>query len=327
MATKKTNKTLPLIILLAVCVLIGAAYFVIKMLDLNAEPEKESTVVAIQSKSIEKLLSVTFTDKNGEVLTLVKESGVWYIESDKIFPVSQTKVNEMISTLGTLLASRTIDSDTGNFGFDKPQNVISATYAEDSGTSSVKYTIGDQNSFNSGTYLRDDISSKIYICSSDPAKNFLVEKNELIELDIPAADVEDASTNTITITGTNGKLNVITDDTAIEEFLGDPFNNVDCTDWVAYGCEDDDMLEYGITKSEDKPGVLLNYLTTIDNIRTPATYNIWFGDTLEDGSVYYTITGSTIVYKLSKDKFDTVMSYLDFVPAPQTTDVTVSVTE
>jgi len=319
----------------AVAAIVGA-YFYIESLDLNKTNTDEedssngSGVVAIQSKSVDDLVSMTFNDKNGDPITFVKEEGVWYVEDDRVFPVDQSAMNDITATLGTLLATRTIDDDTGEYGFDKPKNVISATYDEDDGKVTVRYTIGNKNDFNSGTYLRDDVSGKIYICSSDPSTNFEVLKEELIELDVAAYDVEPASTHTVTIIGTDGRKNVITDNDGIDEFLGDPFGNIDCSDWVEYDCDAADMAKYGITKAEDKASIMLNYKTTVSVTdengestpkRQETTYNIWFGDVLDDGSVYYTITDSTFVYKLSKEDFKLAMSYLDYVPAPETTSV------
>ncbi len=337
MAKKKNKKLIPLICMFVAVAAITGTFFYIKSLDLNKENtddnKTDSTVVAIQSKSTEDLVSMTFNDKNGDPITFVKEEGVWYVENDRVFPVNQTAVNDITATLGTLLASRTIDDDTGAYGFDKPKNVFSATYDEDDGKVTVKYTVGNKNEFNSGTYLRDDISGKIYICSSDPSTKFDVLKEDLIELDIAAFDVEPASTHTVTIVGNDGRKNVFTDNDGIDKFLGDPFGNIDCSDWVEYDCDDADMAKYGITKAEDKAGIMLNYKTTVSVTdengestpkRQETVYNIWFGDTIDDGSVYYTITDSKFVYKLSKEDFALAMSYLDYVPAPETETETVS---
>lgn len=327
MAKKKKSLASVIVLLLLVAAL-GALYFWLKGKDLNAEPETESTVFSIQSKDTDDLTSVSFTDTNGELITLVKEGGIWYIESDRAFPLNGNSVNDMTATLGTLLALRELDGDSGDYGFDEPQNVISATYTEDDGsTFEVKYTVGAENSFNSGTYLRDDIRGKVYLCSSNPAENFEVEKNGLIKLDVAAADVEVNSTHTVTLTGADGTQNVITDTDGIEEFLGDPFGNIDCSDWVEYDCDEADMLKYGITKGSDRAQIMLNYKTTVsitdDNgesspVRQETSYSIWFGDTLDDGSVYYTITDSVIVYKLSSEDYNTAMAYLSYVPAPET---------
>lgn len=339
MATKKKNKLIPLIAMLLVVAALGAVYFILDRMDLNAEPETDSGVFSIQSKSTDDIVSLTFNDKNGDAITFVKEESLWYYKDEKDFPVDQSAVTELLSGLGTILATREFDEDNGNFGLDAPQNVISATYAEDEGDTVVTYTIGDTNSFNSGTYIRDDATGKIYLGSSNPASAFADKvKNDFIKLDIAAYDVEPTSTHTVTVTGADGSQNIITDVDGIEEFLGDPFGNIDCTDWVEYNCDDADMAKYGITKGSDRASILLNYKTTVSvtdengestPMRQEATYNIWFGDTLEDGSVYYTITDSSFVYKLSKDKYDLAMSYLTYEPKPETetSDVTEALTE
>lgn len=324
---KKKKSSISVIVLLLLVAVLGAVYFWLNGKDFNAEPETESNVFSIQSKDTDDLTSVSFTDKNGEPITLVKEEGIWYIESDRAFPLDGDSVNDMTATLGTLLALRELDGDLEDYGFDDPQNVISATYTEDDGsTSEVKYTVGAENSFNSGTYVRDELQGRIYLCSSNPADNFEVEKNELIKLDVAAADVEVNSTHTVTLTGADGTQNVITDTDGIEEFLGSPFGNIDCSDWVEYDCDEEDMLKYGITKASDRAQILLEYKTTVSitdedgessPVRQETSYSIWFGDTLDDGSVYYTITDSVIVYRLSKEDYDTAMAYLSYTPAPE----------
>lgn len=326
------KKALPLIIMLAVVILFGAAYFVISNMDLNAEPEEESNVFAIQSKSADKLTAVTFNDKEGNPLSFVKEDNVWVFTADRDFPVDTAAVQEMVGSIGTVLGTREFESDNGEFGFDKPQNVLSLTYSDDSGESVVKYTVGMTNEFNSGTYLRDDVTGKIYLSSANLAEPFKDKvRDDFIQLDIAAYDVEPTSTHTVTIVGANGTKNVITDADGIDKFLGDPFGNIDCTDWVKYKCSDEDMASYGITKGEDKPYIMLNYKTTVsvkdeNGESTPkrqeAVYHIWFGDTLDDGSVYYTITDSTFVYKLSAERYADAMSYLTYEPAPKTEAVT-----
>ncbi len=330
---KKKNKVLPLIAMLLVVVVLGAGYFVVKKMDLNAEPVEESTVFSIQSKAVDTIVSVTFNDINGEPITFDKDDGIWYYSAEKEFPVSQTAVTDMVSGMGTILGTREFAEDTGEFGFDDPQNVLSVTYSSDAGEETVKYTIGADNSFNSGTYIRDDVSGKIYLGSGNPAAAFAEKaKDDFIETDIPAADVEVTSTHTVTITGTDGEQNVITDVDGIDEFMADPFGNADCSDWVKYNCTDEDMAEYGITKGDDKASILVEYKTTVtvtDDTgthypRIDATYNIWFGNTLEDGSVYYTITDSKFVYKLSKEDFALAMSYLTYEPAEVSETDTVS---
>lgn len=337
MAKKKKNKILPLVLMLCVVAAFVAAYLILDKMDLNAEPESESTVVAIQSKSADEIVAVTFNDKNGEPISFVKEDNVWYYEEEREFPVDYDSIHELVSSFGTILATREFEAATEDFGFDTPQNVISLTYAEDDGDSVVKYTVGITNTFNSGTYIRDDVNGKIYLASANIAQGFAdKEKNDFIKLDIAAFDVEPTSTHTVTLVGADGSKNIITDVDGIEEFLGDPFGNIDCMDWVEYDCDEADMAKYGITKGEDKPSILLNYKTTVsvkdeNGESTPkrqeATYNVWFGDTLDDGSVYYTITNSTFVYKLSQDRYDAAMAYLTFEPAPETTETTTAVTE
>lgn len=330
MAQKKKNKFMPMILMLAALVVLGGVYLVLDRMDLNAEPEEESTVVSIQDKSTEDIVSVTFNDINGSEMTLVFEDDVWYIDSERDFPVDSSAVTEMLSDFGSILATRELDGDTGEYGFDDPQNVITVKYSEDDGDSTVKYTVGDTNSFNSGTYLRDDVSGKVYICSTNLASSFEIEKSDLILLDTPAEGVEETSVKTVTITDANGVTNSITDTDGIEEFLGDPFDNIDCTDWVEYNVDEAGMAEYGISTEEGSAGILLNFKKTISvtddsgestSIRQDATYNVWFGNTEEDGSVYYTITDSTFVYKLSSDNYDAVMEYLTYVP-PETTETT-----
>ncbi len=334
MARKKKNKLIPVIVMLFVAAVLGTAYFILDRMDLNATPEEETNVFSIQSKSTSDIVSITFNDKDGNAITFSSEKGLWSLEGEEDFPLNQSAVTELLSGLGTILGTREFTEDTGEFGFDKPQNVLSITYDEDAGKSVVKYTVGDTNSFNSGTYLRDDVSGKMYLCSSNPAGSFKDKlKTDFVLTDVPAEGVEATATNTITVSDGKGAVNVFTDVDGIEDFFGDAFSNIDCVDWVKYNCTDEDMTEYGITKGEDRAGILINYKKTVtvkdeEGVSTPirqdATYNVWFGDTLEDGSVYYTITDSTFVYKLSKEDFELVMTYLTYAPEAEEETTTAS---
>lgn len=336
MSYKKKNKALPLIILLCAAAVLGAAYAVLYKLDLNADKDDDMNVITVQSKSSDELRGVTFTDKDGETVTLRADGNLWSVEGEPEFPLSYSKATEIATSALTLLATRELDSETAEYGFDRPQNVLTFYFEKDGVKSETKYTVGTTNSFNGGTYVRDDVSGKIYICSSNPAAKFDVAKGELIELDKHAFDVDPTAVKKVTLKAVDGRENVITDDDGMEEFIQNPFDLIDCKDWIKYAVDDEGMKEYGITKGDDAPSIRVDYKTSVSatdadgessTIRQDAVYFVWFGDTLEDGSIYYTITGSTIVYKTSKENYDAIMEYLDYVPAPETSASDTAVTE
>lgn len=336
MSHKKKNKALPLIILICVAAVLGGVYAILYRLDLNADKEDDTTVITIQSKNSNELCGVTFTDKNGDIVTLKLENNIWYVDGEPEFPLDYSKATEIASSAMTLLATRELDSEQPEYGFDDPQNVLTFYFEKDGTQSTTKYTVGTSNSFNGGTYLRDDVSGKIYICSSNPASEFNVAKNDLIELDTHAYDVDPTSVKSVTLTSGDGRETTISDDDGVEEFIQNPFDLIDCKDWIKYAVDDEGMKEYGITKDDACAAIRVDYKTSVSatdadgestTLRQDAVYNVWFGDALEDGSVYYTITGSTIVYKTSKENYDAIMAYLDYVPAPATTDTDAAVTE
>lgn len=333
MAKKKKNKALPLIILMSAAIVLVGAYVAIDRLDLNADDDDDSSVITVLSRSSDDIAGARFTDENGETVTLRKENNRWSLEEDPDFPVNGTDAESIATSCLTLLATREITDESHDYGFDSPQNVITLYFTDDDGESSVTFTVGVSNSFNGGTYVRDDTNNKIYICSTNPASKFNIARDDLIELDTHAYDVDPLSVKAVTLNSLDGRTITITDDDGMEEFISTPFDLIDCADWVEYAADDEKMLEYGIVKSDDSPGIIVNYKNSVSvtdsdgessTIRQDAVYNLWFGNTLEDGSVYYSITGSTIVYKTTKEIYDTIMEYLDYVPAPDTETTAVS---
>jgi len=329
---KKKNRLIPLVLLLVVCAGLAGLWWFLDSKDYNAPPKTESTVTAIHSESSDALTSVTFVDKDGIELSFTKEEGCWYITDDKEFPVNNTKVNEMFTPLARLLSTRVLEEDNGEFGFDDPQTVLTLTFTGENGTTQYKYTVGDVNSFNGGTYLRDDLNGKYYICSTNPAEKFDIVKKDLFQVDAFAADVGSTDVKKITLFDADGSTKVIEDNDGVDLFMAEAFEEMDLIDWVAYGIDAETMAsEYGIVKDPEKNNVLVDYKTTVtvkdengesSAMRVDATYNVWFGNTLEDGSVYYTQTGSEIVYKLSAEKYGKVMKFMNYTPAETTAEET-----
>ncbi len=338
MTKKKNKKAFGLIALVLVLGIVCAAYFVIKKLDLNAEEQPESNIITVQSYSASNLMEFSFVGTDGKTLTFERESEYsWLYPADGKFPVNSEEVENVATSNLTMLATRELEEESAEFGFDEPRQKI--TYKFDSGEEGEtvrEYTVGAKNTFNGGTYVRDETNGKIYIVSGDPASAFEKKLEDFILLDIAAYTVDPTSTKCVTINDGLGNSIEITDTTGIEDFLGEPFNVIDCSDWVEYGADESVMLKYGIDKSEAKGGVKVDYKTTVtvedDNgessaIRQDTTYYTWFGDRLEDGSIYYTISDSAIVYKLSAENLKTVTDWLDYVPAPETETSTDTVTE
>ena len=106
---------------------------------------------------------------------------------------------------------------------------------------------------------------------------------------------------------------------------------------MQYAVTADELADYGITDSSAR--LIVNYKSAVaatdsagnsTTTRVPASYEVMFGGECEkDGEngekipcVYYTITDSTIVYRMEKTDCEKIMAYLEYTP-----DTTASDTE
>lgn len=328
--TAKKKRLIALVALL----LVLAAVIVILVLVKNREEESEpyvSPYITLVAEDPQTITDLCFGKIGAESYGFTRADYKWTYEKDKTFPVNGTTLDEMAAAVSSLSATRSIDGEEkSEYGLGDGAIFISAKYANGD---SIELTVGALNSFNSSTYLKT-ADGKIYMFTDSLTEKFSKELKDLIQLDDPEATVDTNYLVSLDVSDGNGRTNSITD-TAGMRALFDQSDAYTCLDWVEYAVSDERFAEYGITP--DSARLTIRYKSaksvTDDNgedstIRVEEAYEIIFGDHLteedENGEtvekVYYTVTGSTIVYKAPVSDFESTMEYLDYVPDSVETD-------
>ena len=334
MAVKKKKKILPLIALALVLGVLAGAYVILSRMDLNKdEPLVETPKITVIDKNASDAVELAYIKGNDSELSFTCESGTWYYDADRDFPLDQTKISSMVSAVSSVVASRELDGDSGEYGFDAPSLTVVVKYSD-----STEYTVklGNVNSFNSSTYLMLQ-NSKVYLFTDKLTSSFNYTFRDLIVLDEPGGDIDNNYLVSMTVRNADGAENTITDGNGMDDLLSTHNKTVDCEDWVQYAVTADELADYGITDSSAR--LMVNYKSAVaatdsdgnaTTTRVPASYEVMFGGECEkDGEngekipcVYYTITDSTIVYRMEKTDCDKIMAYLEYTP-----DTTASDTE
>lgn len=332
MKAKQKKRILSLVVLVVLLAAVVVGYVFVSKMDFEDDTSdaSTSTIVSVVSADVNSISTLSYAAEGGEALTFIRENGVWYYEADRDFPVKQDLIHTMSTTASSVTASRELtDGDTGEYGFDKPTLSVSTTYTDGSAYS---LTLGATNSFNSSVYLKDQ-AGKVYMFLDTLSEDFAYGLNDLIDLDDPAGDVDINYLVDVTLTDASGAQNVITDTDGMYDSM-DSMDKLDCTDWVDYAMDDAAFAEYGIDGSSARFAV--NYKSAVavtdesgntTTTRVPKTYEYIFGDHVTEPNdegveteyVYYTATGSTILYKTELAVYEEVMGWITYT-APETTE-------
>lgn len=316
-----------LIALIALIAALGAVIAVLVFVK-NRKEETEPYVSPYTSLVYEDSTTITdlsFGKVGEEALGFTYADYKWNYTADKDFPVSSAVLDEMAKSVSSVSAVRTIEGEEKEeYGLGDGALHITAAFSDGK---EIDLTVGALNSFNSYTYIKDG-AGKIYMFSDSLTEAFSKELDDLIELDDPEGTVDTNYLVALDVSDGNGNSNSITD-TAGMRALFDQSGVYDCLDWVEYAVGSDRFAEYGIDDGSAK--LVIRYKAahsvTDDNgesstIRVEEAYEIIFGDRFEETDendeaaeyVYYTVSKSSIVYKIPVSAFEETMAYLDYVP-------------
>ena len=320
--------------LVSLVVVLAAAIGVLVWLK-NRPEEVEpyvSTSTALVAEDSMTITKLAFGKVGGEELEFTRSDYTWSYPKDPSFPVNGTILDEMAGAVSSVVASRAIDGDEkDDYGLGDGALCIKAEFEADGETKSYELTVGALNSFNSSTYIKT-ADKKIYMFTDSLTEQFSKELNDLIRLDDPEATVDTNYLVALDVSDGAGRENSITDTAGMRELFSQS-DAYECLDWVEYAVTPERFAEYGITP--DSGRLVIRYkaakAVTDENgadstIRVEEEYEIIFGDKVtedgEDGEsaeyVYYTVTGSTIVYKAPISDYEATMAYLDYAPETET---------
>lgn len=328
-----------MVLLILLCALI-VGYFVVSKMDFGGETGSETTAdtaITVISADSAKLTKLSFAKDGGEALTFVREGEVWFYETDKAFPVNQSTLSSMATSISSVTAERQLESDNGKYGFDAPSLVVSTVYSDGS---EYTLTLGDTNGFNTKVYMKDQ-AGKIYMFSDTVTSMFSYTLRDLLKTDDVGSDIESTYVSDVTVTKADGTQNVITDSEGMSDARGS-IALLDLEDWVDYAMDEESFAQYGVGESSEKIAVNYRAKVTVTNddgtqttSRVPKTCEYIFGDHMteenEDGEtveyVYYTVNGSTILYRVDLESYEEVMAWADYTAPEPTETETEAVTE
>lgn len=326
----KSGKKKRLISLLALVIVLAAvfvAYYVVTHTEEDSGVgDYVSPYTSIISENSADLVKLSYKLGKADSIEFTLNNYVWKYSGDPDFPVDQYTLNEMATAISSVSSVRELeDGDNGEYGLGEDALRITAEYSTGN---TYDITIGDKNSFNSYTYLKNK-DGRVYMFNDDElSENFSKSLYDLLRLDDPEADVDTNYLVSLDVSDGAGRTNVISDTAGMRQFL-DQSDKYTCLDWISYAMTDEKFSEYGI--GPDSARLIIRYkaavaVTDVDGndtaIREERAYEIIFGDRLtapdENGAdaeyVYYTVTGSSILYKAPIADYEETMGYLDYIP-------------
>ncbi len=237
------KKTRTLIILGAVFIICIGAYIGVSVYSRNQAQlaAEETKVTSLYTAGMSAPASLSYVS-GGKMLSFVLENNTWRVADNKDFPLTQSSVTNIASTLQSLTAVRTLDMplSTSAYGLDMPLFTISAT---DSGGNVMKLLIGAPNS--DYYYAMLDGGDKIYTIASTLVSYLNTDLMSMIILDtIPA--LGESSIDTITLSSGAALLTL------------DKHQNKDSTftwfivEGTTYTAADEFILPVGAERSPEK---------------------------------------------------------------------------
>lgn len=331
---RKARKLYALLgILLVICV----AAFAVSRYQEKKENIKNSGEVILEIPT-DSVTALSWSNEDG-TFSFTKEEA-WTYDSDSAFPVSEEKINDLLSQFEAFAAAFTIDDvdDYAQYGLDEPVCTIDITVGEENYT----VTLGDFSKMDEQRYVSVG-DGKVYLVTHDPLDEFGVALRDMILDDtIPDFDTADeivfTGIESYTVARDEDGQSICEDDIffaggkplntdSVDAYL-DTIRLLSLTDYVSYNVTDEELTAFGLNdpeltvklaySSEDEAGnvedsgTLSLYVSR--NVEEAAAYDeaVDAGrDELPDVTCYVRVGQSQIVYEISRSVYDqlTAVSY------------------
>lgn len=164
-------------ILLIVCILCAAAWFLVRYLDLSESEEEtvEYTVTDFDAGEVTALAA------GGDYpLNFVKEDGAWCNAEDRSASIQQSMVENLLTYITHITSETAIPEpeDLSQYGLDEPSMTITATL--ENGESIILH-IGERNSITGDYYLQVSGDDTVYTVSSSLVSTFEKTPEDFVE--------------------------------------------------------------------------------------------------------------------------------------------------
>lgn len=306
----KKNRPAILLFILTLTAMLIVVYAVVSPKLNKADAVTEETTVMLANFKPADMTALSYT-KGDQTLSFVYDN-IWYLESDRGFPLNQETVSGMSSAISAIPMSRIFKagevSETDS-GLSDPGYIITASYSD--GTEKT-YRIGNYNSFNSNYYFSVEGDVNIYMIASGLTAYFdytllgLAAFDELPKLTVDAIKSYDV-VNSVT------SFNV-TDADLLEKLTALSFN--EC---VAYKPDAEMIDNFGL--GAGAPVMTVHY-TVVKVIATeessvsatagvPVNYDMTFrvGSLVEgdDTLRYVMFNDSPLIYTMDSDTMEALL--------------------
>lgn len=259
-------------------------------------------------------------DSDGKELSFTKKDGTWKYDSDDQFPVKQTKVDSLASTLLKVEVLRKLEDGDGlsAYGFDSPTRTITVTSGDNKKTVILLGNgtpDGDYYAAIKGEDTPYLISSTLFTETDSKLDDFMALE------EFPAIKGTDITDITVTKKDTknhfvkkklddkDGTIEWYRDSVDLEEnkikdnsglnVLADSLSSLTVKSCVNYKVQDSELGTYGL----DDPAAVITY--TYSKNGKEETFTLAVGKLNEDSSAYYTRTeNSPNVNEIEKASID-----------------------
>ncbi len=314
---KKKGLIYGAIALVVLCVIYGG---VGRYMNHSQKQEKEKAEEGkVYLTDLSNVASVSY-DIDGQELSFSKKDGKWKYDGDDLFPVNQTEVDSIASTVSKLEALRKLEGgdSLSAYGLDQPVRKITAA-AED-GTKSV-ILLG--NATGDGDYYAAvEGQDTPYLISSALYNETGSSLTDLMALEeFPAVSGADIKSITITKEGSSEHFikkklddkegtiewyrdsvesqgNKLSDNSGLN-VLADSLSSLKVKSCPNYKVQEKELAGYGL----DQPAAVITY--TYDKNGSEETFTLSIGSLNSDSSCYYTRTdNSSNINEIEKASID-----------------------
>lgn len=304
---KKIKKSIFLSSLIIVCAALIVVYiaFFKKSNDTSGNTESDQTIILADFKTSD-ILSISYTleDSDEVVLNYSSNTNTWTYSADKDYPINQSLVSQMASSIVSLTATREISdvTDLSQFGLDDPDIVVNVVY---SGDKEYEYMVGDYNDYNKCYYYKISGSDSIYTVTDNISAYFKYDLNGLTQIDsLPT--ISDENIVSCVVTYPDGKTETYTDTDLLSLIP-----SLKLLEWIEYSPDESKLDEYGLSGT-DAHIITVNYTEerslAVDDassemsgstITVDLSYQLKVGKKTEDETFRYVMyDNSKLLYKV-----------------------------
>ncbi len=308
---KRTNK---LLILLGILVVAVVATVIVMRHEEKTEQIKNSgqVILAVAADDVESLSWDNGTDE----LAFHRED-TWLYDDDTAFPVSQDKIDDLLSMFQEFTAAFVIEDveDFSQYGLDEP--VCTVQFATDSEEYEVK--AGSYSVMDSERYISTG-DGNVYLVEDDPVEHFSAALSDMIDHDTTPSfsdvtSIQFSGDENLSVAYEENSAKTWCDEDVY--FCGDKpldtdkvesylraITNLTLSDYVSYNVTDEELTQYGL----DAPDITVD-VTYTDSDEEAAEFSLALSAQMDENEIeaaYARVGASQIVYQISTSDYESL---------------------